>query len=101
MHSSGPPTPRSASFDTDIGAFIECSAVGSPKGSMAQSVVRDHTRAEGFPAPDRLFVFGGVLLRADHTGRLDQIEGFAPMEGPAGSGASTPGPVDPKESNVT
>ena len=32
----GAPYPRSAGFDTDIGAFIESSAVWSTKGSMVR-----------------------------------------------------------------
>ena len=35
----GTPYPRSAGFDTDIGAFIESSTVLSTKGPMAPSIV--------------------------------------------------------------
>ena len=37
----GTPYPRSAGFDTDIGAFIESSAVPSPKGLMAPSIINN------------------------------------------------------------
>ena len=35
----GTPYPRSAGFDTDIGAFIESSSVSSPLGLMASSII--------------------------------------------------------------
>ena len=39
----GTPYPRSASFDTDIGAFIESSSVSSLQGSMAPSIINNNT----------------------------------------------------------
>jgi hypothetical protein len=56
---------------------------------MVQSVDGDHTRTEGFIAPGHLLVFGGILVRADPAGRLDQIKGLTPIEGFVSSGAST------------
>ena len=41
----GTPYPRSADFDTDIGAFIEISTVSSTKGSMARLVLKDNITA--------------------------------------------------------
>ena len=45
----GTPYPRSAGFDTDIGAFIESSSVSSPIGSMASSIINsDAVQGETF-----------------------------------------------------
>ena len=45
----GTPYPRSAGFDTDICAFIECSSVSSPIGSMASSIIiNDAVHGETF-----------------------------------------------------
>src|SRR3954465_3832527 len=61
----GTPYPRSAGFDTDIGAFIESSTVSSPKGSMAPSIVNnDAVQGETF-LPGQIFVFGSFILRAN------------------------------------
>ena len=38
----GTPYLRSASFDTDIGAFIESSSVSSLQGSMAPSIINNN-----------------------------------------------------------
>ena len=74
----GTPYPRSAGFDTDIGAFIESSSVSSPLGLMAPSIVNDNTvQGETF-LPGQTFVFGGFALRANSLGQLEQIEGYAP-----------------------
>ena len=74
----GTPYPRSASFDTDIGAFIESSAVSSPLGSMAPSIiVSDAVQGETF-LPGQIFVFGGFALRANSLGHLEQIKSYAP-----------------------
>ena len=43
----GTPYPRSAGFDTDIGAFVESSFVSSPQGSMARLVVKDNITSGG------------------------------------------------------
>ena len=43
----GTPYPRSAGFDTDIGAFIESSSVSSLQGSMAHLVVKDNITSGG------------------------------------------------------
>ena len=74
----GTPYPRSAGFDTDIGAFIESSYVSSPIGSMAPSMINnDAVQGETF-LPGQIFVFGGFALRANSLGRLEQIESYAP-----------------------
>ena len=74
----GTPYPRSAGFDTDIGAFIESSTVSSTKGSMAPSIVySDAVQGETF-LPGQIFVFGGFALRADSLGHLEQIDSYAP-----------------------
>ena len=45
----GTPYPRSASFDTDIGAFIESSSVSSPLGPMASMIIyNDAVQGEAF-----------------------------------------------------
>ena len=73
----GTPYPRSAGFDTDIGAFIESSTLPSTKGSMAPSVVdSDAVQGETF-LPGQIFVFGGFVLRADSLGHLEQIDSYA------------------------
>ena len=73
----GTPYPRSAGFDTDIGAFIESSSVSSPIGSMASSIINnDAVQGETF-LPEHIFVFGGFALRANSFGQLEQIEGYA------------------------
>ena len=74
----GTPYPRSAGFDTDIGAFIESSTVPSAKDSMAPSIVSDDiVQGETF-LPDRIFVFGSFALRANSLGHLEQIDSYAP-----------------------
>ena len=66
----GTPYPRSAGFDTDIGAFIESSSVTSPQGSMAPSIiVNDTVQGETF-LPRKILVFGGFALRANSLGHL-------------------------------
>ena len=72
------PYPRSAGFDTDIGAFIESSSVSSPLGPMASSIINhDAVQGETF-LPGQIFVFGGFTLRANLLGHLEQIESYAP-----------------------
>ena len=73
----GTPYPRSAGFDTDIGAFIESSIMPSTKGSMAPSIVySDAIQGETF-LPGQIFVFGGFVLRTNSLGYLEQIESYA------------------------
>src|SRR3954462_7342234 len=74
----GTPYPRSAGFDTDIGAFIESSSVSSPLGPMAPLIINnDEVQGETF-LPGQIFVFGGFALRANSLGHLVQIESYAP-----------------------
>ena len=72
----GTPYPRSAGFDTDIGAFIESSSVSSPIGPMASST-NNAVQGETF-LPGQIFVFGGFALRANSLGHLEQIESYVP-----------------------
>ena len=72
------PYPRSAGFDTDIGAFIESSSVSSLLGLMAPTIIdTDAVQGETF-LPGQIFVFGGFALRANSLGHLEQIESYAP-----------------------
>ena len=72
------PYPRSAGFDTDIGAFIESSSVSSSLGPMAPPIINnDAVQGKTF-LPGQIFVFGGFALRADSFGHLEQIESYAP-----------------------
>ena len=48
------PYPRSAGFDTDIGAFIESSSVPSPIGRMPLPVFKDGIFADGPWPPAKL-----------------------------------------------
>ena len=74
----GTPYPRSAGFDTDIGAFIESSSVLSPLGPMAPlSINNDAVQGETL-LPGQIFVFGGFALRANSLCHLEQIESYAP-----------------------
>ena len=74
----GNPYPRSAGFDTDIGAFIESSSMPSPSGPMAPTIINgDADQGETF-LPGQIFVFGGFALRANSLGHLEQIESFGP-----------------------
>ena len=74
----GTPYPRSAGFDTDIGAFIESSSMSSPLGLMAPSIIdSDAVQGEVF-LPEQIFVFGGFALRANSLGHLGQIESYSP-----------------------
>src|SRR4051812_32674545 len=72
----GTPYPRSAGFDTDIGAFIESSSMSSPIGSMDSSI-NNAVQGETF-LPGQIFVFGDFALRANSLGHLEQIESYAP-----------------------
>ena len=73
----GTPYPRSAGFDTDIGAFIESSSVLSTKDSMDRSIIHnDAVSGDIFPS-GQIFVFGGFALRANSIGHLEQIDSYA------------------------
>ena len=74
----GTPYPRSAGFDTDIGAFIESSTVPSSKGLMAPSIIYNNVVHGEVFLPGQIFVFGGFALRANSLGHLEQIESYAP-----------------------
>ena len=73
----GTPYPRSAGFDTDIGAFIESSSVSSLQSLMAPPIVNNMVRGETF-LPGQIFVFGDFALRANSLGHLEQINSYAP-----------------------
>ena len=60
----GTPYPRSAGFDTDIGAFIESSAMLSPSGRMPHPVFKDVTVAKGALAIGQTLRLGGFLMTA-------------------------------------
>src|SRR4051812_49225163 len=82
----GTPYPRSAGFDTDIGAFIESSSVSSPLGPMAPLIINnDEVQGENF-LPRQILIFGSFALRANSLGHLEQIESHAPGH-PAGWGS--------------
>ena len=73
----GTPYPRSAGFDTDIGAFIESSFVLLTEGSMARLIIyNDVVSGETF-LPGQIFVFGSFAQRANLIGHLKQIESYA------------------------
>ena len=73
----GTPYPRSAGFDTGIGAFIKSSSVSSPLGPMAPSIFNnDAVQGETF-LPGQIFVFGGFALLSNSLGHLEQIESYA------------------------
>ena len=58
----GTPYPRSAGFDTDIGAFIESSSVLSPPRRMPHLVFKDGTVAEGALAIGQTLWLGVFLM---------------------------------------
>ena len=60
----GTPYPRSAGFDTDIGAFIESSSVSSPSGRMAHPVFKDGVVAKGALAVGQTLRLGSFLMTA-------------------------------------
>ena len=74
----GTPTPRSAGFDTDIGASIESSTVPSPQGSMAPPIIGDDAVQGEVFLPGQIFVFSRFALRANSLGHLEQIDSYAP-----------------------
>ena len=73
----GTPYPRSAGFDTDIGAFIESSSVSSLLGPMAPSIIYNDTVQGEISLPGQIFVFGGFVLRANSLGHLEQVDSYA------------------------
>ena len=60
----GTPYPRSAGFDTDIGASIERSSVSSPQGSMARLVIKDDITSEGALAIGQTLRLGYFIMAA-------------------------------------
>ena len=60
----GTPYPRSAGFDTDIGAFIESSSVPSQSGRMHLPVFKDGTIAKGPLVTGQTIRLGGFLMPA-------------------------------------
>ena len=60
----GTPYPRSAGFDTDIGAFIESSSVPSPSGRMPFPVFKDGTVVKGALAAGQTIRLDGFLMTA-------------------------------------
>src|SRR3954463_16040929 len=74
----GTPYPRSAGFDTDIGAFIESSSVSSSLGPMAPPIINNDVLQGKTFLPGQIFVFGGFALHANSLGHLEQIESYAP-----------------------
>ena len=60
----GTPYPRSAGFDTDIGAFIESSTVSSPSGRMPHPVFKDGVVAKGALAVGQTLRLGRFLMTA-------------------------------------
>ena len=60
----GTPYPRSAGFDTDIGAFIESSSVLSQSGGMPLPVFKDGTIAKEALAVGQTLRLGGFLMTA-------------------------------------
>src|SRR5215216_4636276 len=60
----GTPYPRSAGFDTDIGAFIESSFVLSIEGSMARLVINDDITSGRALTPGKVLQLGGFTIGA-------------------------------------
>ena len=60
----GTPYPRSAGFDTDIGAVIESSSVPSQSGRMPSPVFKDGAVAKGALAVGQTLRLGGFLMTA-------------------------------------
>ena len=58
------PYPRSAGFDTDIGAFIESFAMPSPRGLMARLVFKENIISGGVLAPGQALRLGGFATTA-------------------------------------
>ena len=45
---------------------------------MARLIIGEGIRSGDFFVPGQLFVFSSIVLHANPTGRLDQIDNFAP-----------------------
>ena len=60
----GTPYPRSAGFDTDIGAFIESSSVSSPIERMPPPVFKDGVFTEGALVAGQTIRLGSFLMTA-------------------------------------
>ena len=73
----GAPYPRSAGFNTGIGAFIESSIVSSTRGSMSCIFIDDDAASKETFLLGRVFVFGGFVLHANSTGHLEQVDSYA------------------------
>ena len=58
------PYPRSAGFDTDIGAFIESSAVKSKTGLMARLVIKESITSGGALASGQTLRPGSFTMAA-------------------------------------
>ena len=65
------PYPRSADFDTDIGAFIESSTVPLSKGLMARLVVKENITSGGALAPGQTLRLGEFTLTPPYGPRAD------------------------------
>ena len=70
--------PRSAGFDTDIGAFIESSTVLSKIGLMAPSIIYNNAVQGEVFLPGQIFVFGDFTQWANSFDHLEQIDSYAP-----------------------
>src|SRR4051812_18101716 len=60
----GTPYPRSAGFDTDIGAFIESSTMTPTTGSMARLVLKDNITSRGALASGQTLHLGAFTMTA-------------------------------------
>ena len=60
----GTPYPRSAGFDTDIGAFIESSSMPLQSGRMPFPVFKDGAAVKGALATGQTIRLGGFLMTA-------------------------------------
>src|SRR4051812_39054909 len=60
----GTPYPRSAGFDTDIGAFIESSSVSSQSGRMPPPIFKDGAVTKGALVVGQTLRLGGFLMTA-------------------------------------
>ena len=60
----GTPYPRSAGFDTDIGASIESSTMPLSKGLMARLVIKGNITSGGALASGQTLQLGGFTMTA-------------------------------------
>ena len=56
------PYPRSAGFDTDIGAFIESSSVTLSQGLMDRLIIKDDITSKGALAVGQTLQLGGFIM---------------------------------------